>query len=164
MKEIYERCSIRKFIDKPVEEEKIQEILKAGMQAPSARNQQPWEFFVVTDKEMIIKLSQTSPYASCAASAPCIIVPVYHTNDLKCPEYAHIDMAICQENMWLMTTALNLGGVWLGVAPNPERMKAVSKALNLPSHLVPFSLFPIGYEGEEKKQQDRFDTNRIHRI
>lgn len=164
MNEIFERSSIRKFQDKKVEEEKILQILKAGMQAPSAWNQQPWEFYVVTDKEMITKLSKTSPYASCAASAPCIIVSVYHKDDLKCPEYAHIDMAICQENMWLETTSLGLGGVWLGVAPNKDRMEAVKHALNLPLNLEPFSLFPLGYKGEDKKQSDRFDESRIHRI
>lgn len=53
MENIFHRVSIRKYEDKPVEKEKILQILKAGMQAPSARNQQPWEFYVVTDKEKI---------------------------------------------------------------------------------------------------------------
>ena len=53
MENIFHRVSIRKYEDKPVEKEKILQILKAGMQAPSACNQQPWEFYVVTDKENI---------------------------------------------------------------------------------------------------------------
>lgn len=51
MNSIYHRVSIRKYQDKPVEPEKIEAILKAAMQAPSAANQQPWEFYVVTDKK-----------------------------------------------------------------------------------------------------------------
>ena len=58
MNSIFHRISVRKYEDKPVEKEKIMEILKAGMQAPSACNQQPWEFYVVTDKEKIQKLSK----------------------------------------------------------------------------------------------------------
>ena len=53
MNSIFHRISVRKYEDKPVEKEKIMEILKAGMQAPSACNQQPWEFYVVTEKEKI---------------------------------------------------------------------------------------------------------------
>ena len=56
MNSIFHRISVRKYEDKPVEKEKIMQILKAGMQAPSACNQQPWEFYVVTDKEKIQEL------------------------------------------------------------------------------------------------------------
>ena len=63
MKEIFHRVSIRKYKKQAVEKEKILQILKAAMQAPSACNQQPWEFYVVTDPEKIQKLSQTTPYA-----------------------------------------------------------------------------------------------------
>ena len=63
MENIFHRVSIRKYEDKPVEKEKILQILKAGMQAPSACNQQPWEFYVVTDKEKILELSKATPYS-----------------------------------------------------------------------------------------------------
>ena len=94
MNSIFHRISVRKYEDKPVEKEKIMEILKAGMQAPSACNQQPWEFYVVTDKEKIQKLSKVTPYTGCAAGAPAVIVPVYHTEGLVAPSFAQIDMAI----------------------------------------------------------------------
>ena len=65
MNSIFHRISVRKYEDRPVEKEKIMEILRAGMQAPSACNQQPWEFYVVTDKEKIQKLSKVTPYRLC---------------------------------------------------------------------------------------------------
>ena len=71
------RVSIRKYQDRPVEEDKVRMILRAAMQAPSACNQQPWEFYVVTDKSAIKKLAATSPYAGCAAGAPIVIVTAY---------------------------------------------------------------------------------------
>ena len=61
MKEIFERVSIRKFKDIQVEPEKVEAILRAAMAAPSAGNQQPWEFFVVTDKAANKQLSEISP-------------------------------------------------------------------------------------------------------
>ena len=75
MNSIFHRISVRKYQDKPVEEEKMEMILKAAMAAPSARNQQPWEFYVVTDKAVIKELSMASPYATCAKDAPVVFVP-----------------------------------------------------------------------------------------
>ena len=162
MNSIFHRISVRKYEDKPVEKEKIMEILKAGMQAPSACNQQPWEFYVVTDKEKIQKLSKVTPYTGCAAGAPAVIVPVYHTEGLVAPSFAQIDMAIAQQNIWLETDALGLGGVCIGISPVPEFMEPVCRILQLPDNLKPFCLFPLGYPSEERPQQDRFELNRIH--
>lgn len=164
MNSIFHRVSIRKFKDQPVEPEKITEILRAGMQAPSAGNQQPWEFYVVTDKEKIEALSKAHLYAGCAAGAPVVIVPVYRTQNLYFPQYAQIDLAIAQENMWLMTDALGLGGTWLGIAPLEDRMAIVNEILDLPGDLQAYSLFPLGYPAETKEQQNRFDESRIHYV
>lgn len=101
MENIFHRVSIRKYEDKPVEKEKLLQILKAGMQAPSACNQQPWEFYVVTDKEKILELSKATPYSGCAAGAPVVIVPVYRKEGLPVQDMAQIDMSIAQENIWL---------------------------------------------------------------
>ena len=109
MNPIDHRVSIRKYQERPVENEKILQILKAGMQAPSACNQQPWEFYVVTDKEKIGLLSQTTPYAGCAAGAPVVIIPVYRTESLPAPSMIPIDMGLSLENIWLETDALGLG-------------------------------------------------------
>ena len=103
MNSIFHRISVRKYEDRPVEKDKIIQILKAGMQAPSACNQQPWEFYVVTDKEKIEQLSESTPYSKCAAGAPVIIVPVYRKEGLISPDYAQIDLSIAQENIWLET-------------------------------------------------------------
>ena len=162
MENIFHRVSIRKYQDKPVEKEKIIQILRAGMQAPSACNQQPWEFYVVTDREKIQKLAKATPYSGCAAGAPVVIVPVYRTKGLVVQEMAQIDMSIAQENIWLETDAQGLGGVWIGIAPMQDRMDYVREVLDIPENLEVFSLFAMGYSAERRKQQDRFDETRIH--
>ena len=140
------------------------EILRAGMQAPSACNQQPWEFYVVTDKEKIQKLSKVTPYTGCAAGAPVVIVSVYHTEGLIAPSFVQIDMAIAQQNIWLETDAQGLGGVWFGIAPVEDRMEEVHRLLDLPENVKVFSMFALGYPAETRPQQNRFAPERIHFI
>lgn len=162
MNNIYHRVSIRKYKDCPVEKDKLLQILKAGMQAPNACNQQPWEFYVVTDKETIQKLSQITPYAGCAAKAPVIIVPVYQTEGLPALPMVAIDMGMALENIWLETDALGLGGVCIGISPIQEWMDQARQILGITENLSVFSLFALGYPDEERTQQDRFDRSRIH--
>ena len=164
MNEIFKRISVRKFEDKAVEQEKIEQILRAAMAAPSAGNQQPWEFYVVKDREIIKNLAGVSPYAGCAAGAPVVIVPCYRTEGLRFPEYDTIDLSIATENILLEITSLGLGGVWLGIAPVAERIQAVDEILGLGKNLHTFALVPIGYPAEERAQQDRYDERRIHYI
>ena len=161
MSSIYQRVSIRKYQDKPVEKEKTLAILRAAMQAPSAGNQQPWEFYVVTDKAKLEELSRVSPYAGMTKDAPVAIVAAYR-KECRMPEYAQIDLSIAMENLWLETDAQGLGGVWLGIAPIEERMKAVEEILNIPDTLRAFAIFPYGYPAETRKQQDRYEEDRIH--
>ena len=161
MNGIYHRVSVRKYQDRPVEKEKIEAILRAAMQAPSAGNQQPWEFYVVTNREKLEALSRVSPYAGMTKAAPAAIVSAYR-KECWAPSYAQIDLSIAMENLWLETDAQGLGGVWLGIAPGEDRMKAVEEIIGMPDTLRAFAIFPFGYPGEERKQQDRFDPARIH--
>ncbi len=161
MNDIYTRVSIRKYQARPVEPEKTLAMLRAAMQAPSAKNQQPWEFYVVTNREKLEALSGVSPYSGMTKNAPAAIVSVYR-RDCALPDYAHVDMSIAMENLWLETVNQGLGGVWLGIAPQEERMRAVEEILQLPETLRAFAIFPYGCPAEERKQQDRFDESRIH--
>ena len=149
MADLFHRVSIRKYQDRPVEKEKIMEILRAAMAAPSAKNQQPWEFYVITKKDTLEKLSKASPYAGMTANAPVAIVSAYR-KDCAVPCYADIDMSIAMENLWL------------GIAPIEERMKEVEEIVGIPDDQRAFAIFPLGYPAEERAQQDRFDESRIH--
>ena len=147
---IYHRISVRKYQDKPVEKEKIEAMLRAAMQAPSAGNQQPWAFYVVTNREKLEALSKVHPYAGMVKAAPAAIVSAYG-KECWMPEFAQIDLSIAMENLWLETDAQGLGGVWLGIAPLEDRMKAVEVILGMPDTLRAFAIFPFGYPAEERK-------------
>lgn len=163
MSAIFHRTSIRKFTEQPVEDSKTELLLRAAMAAPSAKNQQPWEYFVVTDKQTISELGESTPNASCAKGAPLVFAACYRKQCLL-PNYAHIDMSASVENLLLEADELGLGAVWLGIAPIGERMEKIGEILRLPEHLTAFALIACGYPAEEKAQQDRFDRNRVHFI
>ena len=163
MNEIFTRVSIRKCTDQPVEKEKIVAMLRAAMQAPSAHNQQPWEFYVISDRDMLEQLSHISPYSMCIRNAPLAIVSAYRTDpELPSPKFFHVDMSIAMENLWLEATHQGLGGVWIGTAPREEVMKAVEEIVGIPEGQRAFAVFPFGYPAQEKSQQDRFHAERIH--
>lgn len=162
MNSIFKRASVRSYKNKDVEDSKLELLLRAAMAAPSAGNQQPWEFYIVKDKETLERLSAASPYASCTKNAPVAIVPCYRKEGLIFSEYAQIDMSICCENILLEATELGLGAVWLGIAPVEERMKAVEEILNIPQNLAAFAIIPVGYPEGEVKPKDRYDEKRIH--
>lgn len=161
MNAIFTRTSVRKFEDRPVEKEKIEKLLQAGFVAPSAGNQQPWEFYVVTKRETIEALAKTSPYAVSAAKAPVVLV-IAARKDVIFPGITDIDCAIATENLWLELEELGLGGVIMAVSPVPERMEAVRQILNLPDNQYAFALLPFGYPVGKKPQVDRYDAKKIH--
>lgn len=76
MKTIYKRRSIRQYTDKKISIGDLEKLLKAGMNAPSAHNQKPYDFIVVTDKATLKKLSETGPYCSMLENAAAAIVVV----------------------------------------------------------------------------------------
>ena len=163
MSGIFHRVSIRKYQEKPVEPEKTEMMLRAAMAAPSACNQQPWEYYVVSDKNIIEQLSQASPYTKCAKDAPVVFVPCYRSEGAA-PEYFHIDMSASVENLLLEADELGLGAGWMGIAPGTDRMETVRKVLDIPESLSAFALIPCGYPAEERPWQDRFDKTRIHYV
>jgi len=164
MDAIFDRSSIRRFDDREVEEEKIDKILRAGMAAPSGGNQQPWEFMVVRDKETIMRLSQSSPYAGSAANATVVIVPCFRSQGLIYPELIEMDMSACVENMLVEITALGLGGVWLSIAPYKDRMRNADEILGIGDRLKSFALIPVGYPSKNMARKDRYEEERIHYI
>ena len=125
MNSIFVRRSIREFLDKPVENEKIEQILRAGMQAPSAKNQQAWEFIVVTSQEDKEKVSQMSPFSKLAAKAAVLIVLLGNRDKMTVPDKWQQDMGACTQNMLLQIVKEGLGGVWLGVHPAQERIDSL---------------------------------------
>lgn len=163
MNEIFIRRSIRKFTDQPVEAEKIDKLLRAAMQAPSAANQQAWEFIVIQDKESLEKVATTSPYAKPAAGSAVTFVLLADESKMKVPTGWQQDMGAAAENMLLEAVHLGLGGVWFGVATAEAVVENVSNLFQLPKNIRPFALISVGYPlGQENQFIDRYQADRVH--
>lgn len=163
MNSIFHRTSVRQYLEREVEQEKIEQILKSAMAAPSAMNQQPWEFYVVTDKEKIGELSKSTPYSGCVKGAPLAFV-LCMKKELPALEFAPLDMSAALENMLLTIDELGLGAVWIGVAPVPERIQNVERILGISDDLQAFAVVPCGYPVKVNPQQDRYDSSRVHYV
>ena len=110
MNAIFTRTSVRSYENRPVEEEKITKILRAAMAAPSAVNQQPWEFYVVTAPQVLQELSKASPYSGMAAKAPAAVVVCGRKEGLAVPELVEVDLSLATENILLEIETQGLGG------------------------------------------------------
>ncbi|QCT70253.1 nitroreductase family protein [Eubacterium maltosivorans] len=162
MNAIFNRASVRVFKDAPVEKEKIEMLLKAAMQAPSAGNQQPWEFIVVEDKKTLEQLSETDAYAKFVAKVPAAIVVLGNTNEMRFPEHWEQDLGAACENILLEAVSQELGAVWLGVAPLKERMDHITKVFELPDNIRPYAIIPFGYAKRPYEVEERYDADRVH--
>lgn len=160
---IKNRRSIRSYIDKSVEENKIIEILKSAMQAPSSKNSQPWEFVIVDDKEILSQLSKVQHRAKHIKEAPiCIAVLGNKNRFLKAGKWMQ-DLGASTENLLLEATNQGLASCWTGVFPKNKVVNKVKITLDLPENLVPYALISIGYTNEENEYIDRFDKKKVHR-
>lgn len=162
LKEIAIRRSIRNFNQKAIEKEKLLELVKAGMQAPSAGNQQPWEFIIITNKEVLDKLSNAARGAKPLLEATAAIVVLGKSQNLKYPDFAQQDLAACTQNILLEAVNQNIGAVWIGIAPIQERINYVKNILELNDTVYPFSIIALGYSDDNLYVFiDRFDDKKI---
>jgi nitroreductase len=159
---IHTRRSIRQYQELPVSEELLKELLSAAMAAPSARNQQPWEFIVITEKDLLQKIPGVNPNADMAAEAPLAILVCGNLKIETSPGYWVIDCAAATQNLLLAAHALGLGAVWTGTYPNEDRMDGYTELFDLPEYILPHSLVVLGYPQEQPINQDRFREDRIH--
>jgi nitroreductase len=159
---LFERRSIRAFTPQPLEPEMIDYVLKAGMNAPSAGNQMPWHFLVVKDRAFLDQIMQAHPYSKMLAQAPVAIVVCGDLQKEHHPGYWVQDCSAASQNILLAATEQGLGSVWLGVYPRQDRVEAIRKIFNIPSHMIPLSIIPLGYPAEKKEANDKFDSGKIH--
>ncbi len=161
---IYSRKSIRNFTGEPVQKSDLEEIVRAGMAAPTAANRQPWSFVIVTERKKLDELASHLPYAKMLSKAGAAIIvcasPQKALNEST--EFAVIDSSLAGENILLAIEALGLGGVWTAAYPASERMAAVREVLNIPKDIIPLNVIPVGHPTGEDKPKNKFKKENIH--
>ncbi len=142
------RHSVRTFLKRKVEREKINYILTIAVNAPSSANLQPWHFVVLDDPELIAQACRTNLDAYWGKRAPVAILVCTDTDRHKKGFWSQGCAAVTQ-NILLMAYSEGLGATWTGVYPIKERVEGLSTLLNLPHNLIPFSLVILGYAKEK---------------
>ena len=141
------RCSVRKFQKRPIETDKLLYVLEAARVAPSACNYQPWRFIVIQDRR---RIAQIAPAWVHQSNAPVMIVAcgdhrrAWRRRDGK--DHCDIDVAIAVDHMTLAAAEAGLGTCWI-CSFDAFRCAIL---LELPQHLEPIALLPIGYPAESK--------------
>jgi nitroreductase len=159
---IMTRRSIRAYEAEPVAPELVETLLRAAMAAPSAGNQQPWRFVVVTERTMLGRLAATSPYAGPLLRAPLAIIVCGDTVGERHPGYWVEDCSAAMENLLLASHALGLGSVWLGYYPDAGGVELIRDALGLPESVVPLGIASIGHPAEDRPPVDRYRDGFVH--
>lgn len=162
------RRSVRRFQDKPVEQEKLNALLEAVRMSPSWANLQCWKFLVVKDKSLREQISEMSyvesffapggykanPAKKGLAEAPIVIVACADPSKsgvIWNQHYYMTDVGIAAQTLMLSACALGLGTVFVGVF-DEQKLRGL---LGVPSHIRIIGLFPLGYPLEEKKDGPR---------
>lgn len=149
---IQKRRSIRKFLDKPIEVEKVDLLIEAALRAPSSRGLNPWEFVVVTNRELLEKLSRAKQHGSAfLKNAPLGICVC--ADPEKCDVWIE-DASIASIFIHLAAESLGLGSCWIQIR---ERMhdgkrsaqEYIAGTLNIPAKMQVESIIAVGYPAEE---------------
>jgi len=162
MDAILTRRSIRKYLSDPVNRDVIENVIKAGMNAPSAGDEQPWHFVIIDRRDLLEKISEVHPYAKMLKGTPAAVLVCGDQHIPKFKDFWIQDCSAASQNMLLAAHDLGLGSVWIGVYPVEKMIQELRGLLNIPAHVAPFSIIAMGYPAEEKSSRLRYDTSRIH--
>lgn len=161
---VRKRRSIRDYLDKDVEEEKLLRIMEAARLAPSARNRQEWRFIIVKDKNLKERLvKEASPHQPFMLKAPIVIVAYVLDKDyvMRCGVPAHyIDVAIALTHIHLQAVEEGLGTCWIGSFYQDK----VKDVLSLPKEAEVIQLMTLGYPAEDPPQRPRLPLDEIVKI
>jgi nitroreductase len=161
------RRSIRRYLDKPVESEKIDRLIEAVLRAPSSRGFNPWEFVVVTDRVLLEKLSKAKPHGASFLKDAALGIVVCADPE-KCDVWIE-DASIASIYIHLAAESMALGSCWIQIR---KRMHDQTKAaeqyiremLNIPKNLNVESMIAIGYPAEEKSPhpKEKLQYEKVH--
>lgn len=158
---IRSRQSVRSYLDKPVQQDTLDELFEAASLAPSAGNRQEWRFVAVTDPEMRMKLARAAAGQAFVGEAACVIAACAETDGhaMRCGQLSYpIDVAIAIDHMTLRAVELGLGTCWIGAFSEDE----VKKLLGIPAPVRVVELLTVGYPRDARvREKSRLEKEKI---
>jgi nitroreductase len=156
------RRSVRTFTPDPVPQATVRALLEAAMQAPSAGNQQPWQFVVIDDRPLLDAIPAFAPYAPMCRTAPLAILVCGDLREVRHPGFWVQDCSAATQNLLLAAHDLGLGARWTGVHPRETLAAGFRRLLGLPDEVLPLALVVLGHPAERIEPVARFQADRIH--
>jgi nitroreductase len=163
MEALLTRRSVRRYLDRPVPEDVVRDVLVAAMHAPSADNEQPWQFVVIDDRRLLDAIPGIHPWAQMASRAPMAILVCGDQRFVVDPGFWAQDCAAATQNLMLAAWDRGVGSVWCGVHSEASLEREFRRLLRLPEHVTPFALVVLGYPAAPPRAVDRFQEDRVHR-
>jgi nitroreductase len=156
---IRKRYSCRSYEQRPIEQEKLDQIFEAARLAPSAMNKQDWRFVVVTDKIMRQKVAKATNKPDAFEKAAAIIVACSNSDYVMRCEQAigPIDVSIALEHIALQAVELGLATCWIGSC-EPETVKTL---LGIPGDITIIELMALGYSADKAPKKSREPIEKI---
>ena len=133
---ILNRKSVRKYKDRPVEKEKI------------------------TDQKALNTMAAGLPFARMLKETRQVIVVCGDT--IKSSNAWFLDCSAASQNLLLAAESMGLGAVWTAVYPYPDRIEIVRKELQLPDHIMPLNVIPVGYPMQKETPKNKYNVQQIH--
>ena len=159
---LLKRRSIRKYLDKEVSDEIIEELLHAAMSGPSACNRRPWIFYVIKDQDKLNELRKASRFSNMNAPLAIVVVgDLSRSLPLQLKDFWIQDCSAATENILLRATDLGLGSLWCGIYPQKRPVERVKNILGITNSDIPLNIIYIGYGDEEKESRDQYEKNRV---
>ena len=159
---LLKRRSIRKYLDKEVSDEIIEELLHAAMSGPSACNRRPWIFYVIKDQDKLNELRKASRFSNMNAPLAIVVVgDLSRSLPLQLKDFWIQDCSAATENILLRATDLGLGSLWCGIYPQKRPVERVKEILGITNSDIPLNIIYIGYGDEEKESRDQYENNRV---
>ena len=155
LENIMTRRSVRHFLDKPIPDDAVETILRAGMAGPSCVNARDWSFLVTQDPEILNRMADANGRPADPLKRAALGILVLGDLDRAfrpAPDYWVIDGAIAAQNMILAAHALGIGSVWLGTWPQMERVDRQREVFGLPETVIPHSVIAFGYPDTEAER------------
>jgi nitroreductase len=156
------RRSIRRYTGEQVPDDIVAQLLQAAMSAPSAGNEQPWQFVVVRQRAILEAIPSIHPHSMMLKEAALGIAVC---GDLEREVYKGFwvqDCSAATQNMLIAAHGLGLGAVWLGFYPMEDRVAGLKRLLSLPEHVVPLCMVSMGWPAEQKTATLRYLEERVH--
>ncbi|MBN2477565.1 MAG: nitroreductase family protein [Pirellulales bacterium] len=161
---LFSRRSVRAFRPEDVEQSVVDDLLQAAMAAPSAVAEDPWQFVVVRNRDMLAKIAEGLPNGKLLTGAGVGIVvcgDLHRAHDGQL-SYLLQDCSAAIENLLLAATALGLGACWLGVHPREERVTYIQSLLNIPEAVLPVATIALGWPAESPAPRTRYREDAVH--